>query len=123
MSASILFLPPFKKVRNFDENGLEEQPHTDGITTRKGEASKKILSFMSLSQRTSSRQQQQQKRKSAKNATSPSTRRAEKLRKEKPSARKERKATQTLAIVLGNEKMNKNWGHLSYVAVERSQQA
>ena len=61
---------------------------------RKTEA-KKILSFMPLSKLRNGKQQ----RKSAKAKNKiPAEHR---IRKEKPSARKERKATQTLAIVLG----------------------
>ena len=62
-----------------------------GLSTKK-----KIMSFMSLSGfRTRTRSSS--KKVATKNTVSPPL----KLRKEKPSARKERKATQTLAIVLG----------------------
>lgn len=60
-----------------------------GLSTKK-----KIMSFMSLS---GFRRTRSSKKVATKNTASPPL----KLRKEKPSARKERKATQTLAIVLG----------------------
>ena len=62
-----------------------------------GSAKKKIMSFMSLSGFRRSRSSSKKVAVPTKNTASPPL----KLRKEKPSARKERKATQTLAIVLG----------------------
>ena len=78
----------------------------ENLDENRRRGAKKILSFMSLSKLRNGGH----RRKAAKNATletsnqleqAPQASKELRIRKEKPSARKERRATKTLAIVLG----------------------